>query len=74
MKNVLALLGICCLLIFSLSGCGGTAPEGDNNEETSMEETTGAVDSGAGEAAEPAGEESGSPMENSQDTTEDSAN
>jgi len=47
MKRVFVLLGICCLLIFSLSGCSGSAPESEVDESAAEEAEAAAEDAGS---------------------------
>ncbi len=61
MKRLLALLGICFLLIFSFAGCGDSAPESEMDE------------SAAEEAMDTAAEDAGSLMDEAQDTAEEAA-
>ncbi|MEJ2111043.1 MAG: hypothetical protein P8Z37_14265 [Acidobacteriota bacterium] len=69
MKKLLALMGICCLLVFMLSGCGGTEPDSDMDESTN-EESMGTMGSAVEEAGTAAGEAAGQAVDDAQESLE----
>jgi hypothetical protein len=61
MKKFLAFLGICCLLLFTLSACGGSEPKGETEQPATEQ------------PAAPAGEQVGGTADQTQETAGEAA-
>jgi predicted small lipoprotein YifL len=67
MKKFLALLGICCLLLFTLSACGGNAPKGET-EQPAAEQPAAPTGEQVGQAADQAQETAGEAADTAQES------